>query len=122
VKLVEEFDFDENRWRRALSLMPNLEQSLQGFAQSLAAVPVGMEGGKTYAEILTDHVPQRYSGNSHRWRTEVLAPFAERLAALGAGATAAADEKGRRTVQEGDVPSQDATVRLIADADRRAEG
>lgn len=122
VKLVEEFDFDENRWRRALSLLPNLEGSLQGFAASLAAAPAGTVGAKTYAEILTDHVPQRYSGNSHRWRTEVLAPFAANLAALGAAATAAAPQAGRRTVQEGDVPSQDATVRIAADADRRPGG
>jgi hypothetical protein len=85
-------------------------------------VPVGMEGGKTYAEILTDHVPQRYSGNSHRWRTEVLAPFAASLAAIGTAATGVQDAPGRRTVQEGDVPSQDATIRVTAEADRRPEG
>jgi predicted acylesterase/phospholipase RssA len=121
VKLVEEFDFDENRWRRALSLLPNLEHSLQGFADSLAAVPAGMEGGKTYAQVLTDHDPQRYKDNSDRWRAEVLAPFAANLAALGTAATDAADDRGRRTVQEGDVPSQDATVRVTAEADRRPE-
>ncbi|MFT6775839.1 MAG: hypothetical protein ACJA1L_003562, partial [Paracoccaceae bacterium] len=33
--------------------------------------------------------------------------------------TAARDQDGRHTVGEGDVPSQDATVRVAADADRR---
>jgi hypothetical protein len=51
-KLVDDFDFDENRWRRALSLMPNLKAALEGVALAHDAAPAG--GGPTYAEILTD--------------------------------------------------------------------
>ena len=50
-------------------------------AKSLAAAAKGPEGARTYAQILTDHTPQRYSGNSHRWRTEVLAGFKSSFAA-----------------------------------------
>lgn len=120
--LVEQFDFDENRWHRAVSVMPNLEGALEGFARTLAARPAGAPDAMTYAEILTDFDPAHYDQNSKKWRTDVLAPFAAGVASIGAAATAARDAPGVATVQEGKLPSHDADIRLAANADRRPEG
>jgi predicted acylesterase/phospholipase RssA len=122
-RLVEEFDFDEHRWRRALSLLPNLEGSLMAMARAHDARPAGDETGLRYAEVLTDRAPVRYKGNSEAWRRGVLGPFAERLAELGRAAAAAqaldASDNHRRTVQAGKLPRADASLRITADADRR---
>lgn len=110
--LVERFDFDEHRWRRAVSFLPKLEAALEDMATTYRATPAG--GGLTYETLLTDYKPRSYNRNSRRWREEVLAPFATSLAEIGDRAIAAGDD----TVQKGEVPRADSNLRLVAGSDR----
>lgn len=112
-KLGEEFDFDENRWRRAVSILPEIEASLVGFSNAYEASPTGGED-VTYKSLLTSYEPRRYK-STQRWREAAMVPFAESLAALGKSARSAPDEQ---TLRGGKTPKQDANLRLIADADR----
>ena len=111
LKLVESFDFDEHRWLRAVSLLPRLEEALEGMATTYRATPAG--GGPTYETLLTDYRPRSYR-NSQTWRDAVLAPFAASLAGIGDGVIAAGDS----TVRNGKVPKADSNLRLVAGADR----
>lgn len=110
--LVDSFDFNEHRWLRAVSLLPKLEEALEGMAITYRAAPAG--DGLTYETVLTDYKPRSYNGNSQGWRDEVLAPFAASLAEIGDRAIAAGDS----TVRKGKVPKADSNLRLVAGADR----
>lgn len=118
IALTTGFDFDEHRWRRAISLLPELEDTLRGFAETLDQPPAGSPAGAfTYAEILTRYEPKSYD-NSQTWRDTVLGPFAAAVAAVGAAAEARRDEAIGRTVAGGNVPAVDSHIRLVADTDR----
>lgn len=94
--LTTQFDFDEHRWRRVLSLLPELEDSLRAFANSHGSRPAGSAvGTPTYAEILTGHEAISYE-NSQKWRDEVLAPFATAIARIGTEAQAQINPTRRR--------------------------
>ncbi len=112
-KLRQDFDFDENRWRRAVSILPEIEASLVGFSDAYEASPEG--GGQfTYKSLLSNYNPRRYKP-SGKWRSETMIPFAEALACLGDAARSAPVQQ---TVRGGKTPKQDTSMRLIADADR----
>jgi len=116
--LTTQFDFDEHRWRRALSLLPELEDSMRAFASSYSSRPAGSaEGTRTYAEVLTGHEAISYK-NSQKWRDEVLAPFAAAVAKIGSDAQALLDAGKGATVADGTVPAVDSYLRLVADTDR----
>ena len=77
--LREDFDFDENRWRRALSVMPAIEEALDTLDDAYTHKPVGTGAdGLTYAAILTSREPGRYP-NTPQWRKQVLEPFVAQL-------------------------------------------
>lgn len=118
-KLVMEFEFDEHRHLRALSLLPTLEGSLDGLSKSYAAGPDGADpGAYTYAQILTEYAPRSFKNNPDEWRREVLDGFAGALAEIGAEA-ARNHELGKwKDVRNGNIPSVDARISLIAEADR----
>ncbi len=118
-KLATEFKFDENRWRRALSLLPEVEASLEAFAESYDTAPPG-QSDLTYAQLLTAYQPDRYKPEK-AWRQEVLSPFAESLAAIGRKVADDRGKAGQTIVQKGKIPSQDAGMRLLAEADRRPQ-
>lgn len=116
--LTTQFNFDEHRWRRALSLLPELEDSMRAFADSHSSRPAGSaEETRTYAELLTDYEAISYK-NSQKWRDDVLAPFAAAVAKIGADAQAQLDADKEATVAEGTVPAVDSYLRLVADTDR----
>ncbi|MER8942886.1 patatin-like phospholipase family protein [Mesorhizobium sp. M0915] len=116
--LTTQFDFDEHRWRRALSLLPELEDSMRAFANSHSSRPAGSAvGTRTYAEVLTGHDAISYK-NSQKWRDEVLAPFATAVAKIGTDAQAQLDADKETTVASGTVPAVDSHLRLVADTDR----
>lgn len=116
--LTTQFDFDEHRWRRALSLLPELEDSLRAFAGSHGSRPAGSAvGTRTYAEVLTGHEATSYE-NSQKWRDEVLAPFAAAVAKIGADAQVQLNAEKETTVASGTVPAVDSHLRLVADTDR----
>ncbi|MDB5529847.1 MAG: hypothetical protein JWR51_2950 [Devosia sp.] len=117
-KLVTEFDFDEHRYRRALSLLPEVEESLEGFSAAYDAPRESAASGRTYQEILTEYEPKSYKGNSPQWRREVLDAFTNRLATIGRDAAIAQKAPGRRSVRKGETPAVEASLRLIAGTDR----
>ncbi len=116
--LVDEFDFEENRWRRAMSLMGEIESNLEGFARAYREAPVGTDA-MPYETLLTEYDQATIKNASKRWRREVLAPFADRLAKIGEEVAKARAAGEKKTVQEGPRPGQDASLRLLADADHR---
>lgn len=117
--LVDDFDFDRHRYSRALSLLPNLEGVLDGFSTAYAARPDGGDvDDLTYAEILTQHPATIFPKNTATWRETVLKAFADGLADIGATAAANHAKKGRKSVRNGHVPSVDARISLVAEADR----
>lgn len=117
-KLLNEFDLKENRWRRAMSVLPELESGLEAYAAAYRERPVGTDA-MSYAELLTQYEQKTITAATKTWREETLAPFAERLAEVGDDVTAARDDSNLSTVQDGPRPAQDASVRLLAEADRR---
>jgi predicted acylesterase/phospholipase RssA len=115
--LVEEFDFDEHRFRRALSLLPEMEESLVGFAAAYDAPPPTAKDS-TYAQVLTEYRPKSYKDNSPEWRKDVFDALARRLAAIGRDGATAHRAEERKSVRNGDTPAVEATLRLIANTDR----
>lgn len=113
--LVRDFDFDEHRWRRALSLLPKLEEALEGFERTYAGAP---PDALPYPEILRSYTPGAYKENSLRWRKGALAPFAEALAAVGAKRQAALAAGSKGSIRRGKVPAVDTSLRLLAATDR----
>lgn len=111
------FDFDEHRWRRAITVLPRLEAALVTIAESIDAVPPA--GCRPYPEVLATRPPKAYATQPAGWRVNVLAPFAEWLAAEGRAVTIRKSAQTRSTVQEGNLPWIDADIRLVANADRR---
>jgi predicted acylesterase/phospholipase RssA len=117
-RLVADFDLDENRWRRAMSVLPELENGLEAFAEAWREAPVGT-AAMPYETLLTDYDQKTITAATKTWRRQTLAPFARRLAELGDQVAAARAGSDRETVQDGPRPGQDASMRLLADADRR---
>lgn len=116
-KLLEKFDFNEHRWRRALSVLPAIEDALVSMHSAYSINPIGYGADALgYSEILTEYVPKLYA-NRAKWRKDILDAFAARLTEIGRDATKT--EAG--TVGSGNVPSQDASLRLLANADRRPD-
>lgn len=114
--------FDQHRYNRAVSLLPELESALEGYAVAMRALPVGApEGTRSGLEVLTDFRTVHYK-NSTSWRREVLASFAGKLVEVGSDAKKADEAKPRRSVRSGNVPSVDSVIRLIATADRVPQG
>ena len=117
-KLVNDFDFNEHRWRRALAFFSGMEKGLVNMAENTAkSPPGGLASDRTYADVLTTYDPQSYK-NTSKWRAEVLKVLADDLAAVGEKARQSTDEKGHRAFERGKVPHIDARIRLIADANR----
>lgn len=108
------FCFDEHRYRRALSLFDSMNDALTGLSESYRAPPDGDPTEMIYADVLTDYKPKRYS-NTVAWRRDVLRDFAKRLAAIAVERI----EVQSTGFGAGDVPAADASIRLVADAERR---
>ena len=119
----EQFKFDEHRWRRALTVLPELETVLEKFARTYRAAPAGAEpDALSYAQVLTDYSPDAYGGLSQSWRKDVLAAFADSVAKMGNGRDEDGQEDGApsatRINDEKSLPVIDGSIRLVADADR----
>lgn len=110
--------FDQHRYNRAISLLPEIEQALVGYAEAIDTSPVGTPAGTfTGSEILTEFDSDHYR-NSDEWRLKALAAFSEKLARIGDEAVAAGAARPRRSVRSGNLPSVDSALRLVAKADR----
>lgn len=113
--LTTKFDFDDNRWRRALSLLPEIEKSLEGFAAAYDARPG--EGDLLYKELLTQHQSTTYEMDP-AWRKDVLKPFADSLATIGRRTAKNRKDSEKEILRDQDALAQDAKMRLLAEADR----
>ncbi|WP_371110184.1 hypothetical protein [Rhizobium sp. RCC_161_2] len=121
-RLVEDFDFNEHRWRRALSFMSKLEEELASLADSYAKpAPGGKHSEYSLRDVLLDYRAKSYE-NPSQWRLNVLSAFVEKLNVMGEDAARAMQDPKRKCVREGNVPHIDARIRLIADADRVPAG
>lgn len=96
--LLTRFDFDEHRWRRAVTALPALGEALAGFAEVWDA---------SYREVLLTRTPTGLTGLSPAERQR-LADFAAALAAVGKPLTAAPLPK---------VSKERALVRVVARID-----
>lgn len=120
-KALATFDFDENRWKRALTVLPKVEEALQNLASTLDDPPDGAPNAPTYAEVLSTTKVRSYKENSSAWRQNTLLELARRLAAIGRDALSSRDQTGRSALQQGIIPQGvDAEIRLVANADRRS--
>lgn len=112
-------DFDQHRYNRAISLLPEMEEALIAYARALHLSPTGAPpGALTGYQVLTRFKTIHYS-NSARWRRWALAALAEKLALIGEEAVAGAATRPRTDVASGGVrPAIDAVIRLVAQTDR----
>ncbi|MEM7545603.1 MAG: hypothetical protein AAF367_08715 [Pseudomonadota bacterium] len=108
--ILSEFNFDEHRWRRAITTLPQGEAVMESLAER-----VDSDIEPSYEEILTTYEPLGYKPGNEEWRTKALAPFAEALAALGRNAKA---DPSARVQSEENLPVIDASIRLAASTDR----
>ncbi|MBG0775738.1 MAG: patatin-like phospholipase family protein [Desulfovibrionaceae bacterium] len=100
---VEEFDFDEHRWRRFLLAMAQLEESLDRLAQSHDETPLCSDNYSTFLNRYDE--PLSYKPQSPAWRAAVIARAAD-LATLG-GAW-----RRKPTVRQGRVPKAACALRI----------
>ncbi|MBY5706984.1 hypothetical protein HFO38_30515 [Rhizobium leguminosarum] len=69
---MDNFDFNEHRWRRALSFLDRMENGLTEFARNYAvAAPGGQKSDLALPQVLTEHEVSSYP-NSLDWRRDVL--------------------------------------------------
>lgn len=103
--------FDQHRYNRAISLLPEFESALESFGAALEARPAGTAGTLTGREILTDFESDHYPCTP-AWRSGPFLAMADGLAALGdpARQTKLSDCKT--------LPSVDANIRLVVQSDR----
>jgi hypothetical protein len=110
--------FDQHRYNRAISLLPKMEQALCAYAAAMDAIPAGAPAGTlTGFEVLTRFDTRHYR-NPARWRSDIFAALAEKLATIGRDASAAHSAKPPRDVRSGKIPAVDSVIRLMATADR----
>jgi hypothetical protein len=126
-KLVAAFDdrYNEHRWLRSLSLAAEMEDSLVHMSRAYFQQPAAGSTTLGYGDLLTTYKPERHERLSPRWRAEVLKPFLEKLATIGAASDPQQAGAGqgpangpiRQAVQKHG-PNIDANLRLTASADR----
>lgn len=113
--LDSEFDFDEHRYRRALTLLPTLDESLERLAENYEKR--GPDGnGLGYEEILTTYEPDFYV-NEPAWRADPLTSVAQALVAVGNAARQRREGGGANSFDYGNTPDTDTELRLVASAD-----
>lgn len=111
-KLVEDFDFDENRWRRALVLLPEIEKALPRLRDAVRSSPAGPNNW-TYEDLARQHLSQFYP-NDPPWPNDVLVPALTELAELG---EQIANQNPAQRIAAGNTPDYDADLRLVASPD-----
>lgn len=110
--------FDQHRYNRALSLLPEIEEALAAYAGAMDTIPAGAPANTmTGFQVLTDFKTAHFE-NSQRWRSNVFAAFAKKLAKIGREAARAHSAGSRGSVRRGNLPSVDSVIRLVAKADR----
>jgi hypothetical protein len=111
-KIVEEFDFKENRLRRALCLLPELERILPKVHDAVKTYRSGPESW-TFEELARQYRSSLYPNNT-AWHEDALVPAMLELAELGERINAKPKEK---KVTGGVIPDYDASLRVVASPD-----
>nr|WP_228028697.1 patatin-like phospholipase family protein [Donghicola mangrovi] len=114
-KLVNDFDYNEHRWRRALCLLPELEKNLIGVAKV-----VNDKTSTSYTDLVRQHVSETYP-NTSEVKEQALLPLLKDLAELGEKI----DKRSKTNpgngsefrVGAGNLPEYDAHVRIVASPD-----
>lgn len=104
--------FDQHRYNRAISLLPEMETALESFAAALDARPAGTQGTLTGREVLTEFDTDHHAC-PESWRKGPFLAMANGLAAL---ADPARPEKLSDCSK---LPSVDAAIRLVVHSDRK---
>ncbi len=123
--LVEQFCFDEHRWKRLLTTLPGIEASLEQIARRYddGDGPDHPSPKLRYADVISTYDPTAYKDLSTAWRQTTLRGLAEKLADIGRASLADtledAEGTGEVRVQnQRHLPFINAGFRLIASADR----
>lgn len=125
--LVEQFCFDEHRWKRVLVALPEIEQSLESIAERYdqSGIALPPSSTLTYTDIINTYKPKSYGSISNDWRSTTLQDFADKLVRVGRAASAEKpDPESARKATEVRVQNQtrlpfiNAGFRLVASPDR----
>jgi len=103
--LANEFDFDEHRYRRAISTLPTLSESIIGLSNTF--------NSGDYENVLRRHNPNAYP-NSSEWRENPLIKFANELSALGVELQS---HSSYTQFDSGNIPQVAGDLRIVASAD-----
>lgn len=103
-KVTGNFDFEQNRWHRALSIFPQLDASIQVFRQAYEDTVENQED-TTYRQVFLE---ANYEGVGD-WAESELVPYADAISALSQGI---APHWSHRNV-----PTVDAEMRLVSNLD-----
>lgn len=103
--------FDQHRYNRTISLLPEIEHALESFGAALDARPIGTQDTLTGREVLTDFQTAHHDC-SESWRKGPFLNFANGLAALGS------PKREHKLSDCPTLPSVDAAVRLVVQSDR----
>ena len=110
--LLDGFDFDEHRYRRALCLLSELENILPTTADAIRTHRAEPDA-KTFEELARNHQSLHYP-NDPAWVQNVLLPALQELADLGEQIEAKSDGS---KFSDGLIPDYDARLRLVASPD-----
>ncbi|WP_436397728.1 hypothetical protein [Roseobacter sp. S98] len=80
-QIVGNFNFEENRWKRALSILPQFDMSIK-LLEKAYSEPLENPNGSTYRQIFLN---ANYPGVSG-WSQTELVPYVDSIAALAPGA------------------------------------
>jgi len=103
--LAKDFDFDEHRYRRAISTLPTLSESIIGLSNTFKS--------GNYADVLSGHNPIAYPNNDD-WRENPLLKFANELSSLG---VALQSDSSYTKFDSGNIPPVAGDLRIVASAD-----
>jgi len=114
-KLDNTFDFDEHRYRRALTLLPTLDAALERLSENYRKRGIA-SSGLDYDDILTTYGP-KFFDNEPAWREDPLARLALALVSIGDASREREECENAKSFADGNTPDTDTELRLVASTD-----
>lgn len=112
-KLCDEFDFSEHRFRRAITSVPFLEESLSQFSEAFDNPDWDQSSDETWRGIFEIYEPKHYKGIPKNWRKNRLHKTAKEINSIGKTATEF-ESKFKLLRDKDKMPYVDAEIRLVA--------